>query len=97
MSIKFLVLGGYFGFWVGGECRFYFYGRKDISDILRTETLLIAGNAFNCNGFPYGFTCRVSRGAPEKWPKYRTPARVRYGFILVLLYSLFRFSSFTLS
>ena len=33
MSIKFLVLGGgYFGFWGGGECRFYFYGREDFSD-----------------------------------------------------------------
>ena len=35
MSIKFLVLGGGV-FWVwggGGECRFYFYGRADFSDI----------------------------------------------------------------
>ena len=24
--------GGYFGFWGGGECRFYFYGRADFSD-----------------------------------------------------------------
>ena len=34
MSIKFLVLGGggYFGFWGGGKCRFYFYGREDFSD-----------------------------------------------------------------
>ena len=34
MSIKFLVLGGG-GFWVfflGGECRFYFYGREDFSE-----------------------------------------------------------------
>ena len=23
--------GGYFGFWGGGECRFYFYGRADFS------------------------------------------------------------------
>ena len=32
-SIKFLLLGGGgdFGFW-GGECRFYFYGREDVSD-----------------------------------------------------------------
>ena len=36
MSIKFLVLGGVFGvfFW-GGECRFYFYGRADFSDLRR--------------------------------------------------------------
>ena len=37
MSIKFLVLGGgggYFGFW-GGECRFYFYGREDFSELRR--------------------------------------------------------------
>ena len=29
MSIKFFVIGwgGYFGFFGGGECRFYFYGR----------------------------------------------------------------------
>ena len=35
MSIKFLVLGGggYFGFWGGGGCRFYFYGRGDFSDL----------------------------------------------------------------
>ena len=34
MSIKFPVLGGggYFGFWGGGECRFYFYGRADFSE-----------------------------------------------------------------
>ena len=31
MSIKFLVLGGDFGFG-GGECRFYFYGRGDFSE-----------------------------------------------------------------
>ena len=29
MSIKFLLLGGSFGF-LGRECRFYFYGREDI-------------------------------------------------------------------
>ena len=35
MSIKFLVLGGggYFGLGGGGECRLYFYGRGDLSDI----------------------------------------------------------------
>ena len=35
MSIKFLVLGGwYFGvFFGGGECRFYFYGRADFSEV----------------------------------------------------------------
>ena len=32
MSVKFLRGGGYFGFWGGGECRFYFYGREDFSD-----------------------------------------------------------------
>ena len=31
MSIKFRVLGGG-GFWGGGECRFYFYGRGDFSE-----------------------------------------------------------------
>ena len=31
MSVKFLLLGG--GFF-GGECRFYFYGREDFSEIL---------------------------------------------------------------
>ena len=36
MSIKHLVLGGggYFAFG-GGECRFYFYGHKDFSEIIR--------------------------------------------------------------
>ena len=35
MSIKFLVLGGGGVFWVlgGGECRFYFYGREDFSEL----------------------------------------------------------------
>ena len=39
MSIKFLVLGGggYFGFFVGGECRFYFYGRADFSDFCKQQ------------------------------------------------------------
>ena len=34
MSIKFLVLGGGGGIlgFLGGECRFYFYGRADFSD-----------------------------------------------------------------
>ena len=33
MSVKFLVPGGgIFGFWGGGECRFYFYGREDFSE-----------------------------------------------------------------
>ena len=34
LSIKFLVLGGgdILGFFWGGECRFYFYGREDFSD-----------------------------------------------------------------
>ena len=45
MSIKFLLLGGggfgVLGFWGGGECRFYFYGRADFSDNLQcTETRL---------------------------------------------------------
>ena len=33
MSIEFLVLGGggILGFFGGGECRFYFYGREDFS------------------------------------------------------------------
>ena len=38
MSIKFLVLGGYLGFFFGGggggKCQFYFYGREDLSEIL---------------------------------------------------------------
>ena len=34
MPIKFLVFGGGgdLGFWRGGECRFYFYGREEFSD-----------------------------------------------------------------
>ena len=42
-----------------------------------TEALFIVGNTFNCNASPYCFNCRVSRGAPKKRPKYRTPARVK--------------------
>ena len=41
-----------------------------------TEAVLIVTNGFNCNGPPFGFNCRVSRGAPKRRPKYRTPARV---------------------
>ena len=26
----------------------------------------------------YGFNCLASRGAPKKWPEYRTPARVTH-------------------
>ena len=38
MSIKFLVLGGgAFWVWGGGECRFYFYGRGDFSEIAPRE------------------------------------------------------------
>ena len=32
MSIKFLVLGGVFWGFGGGECRFYVYGRADFSE-----------------------------------------------------------------
>ena len=40
MSIKFLVLGGgILGFLGGGECRFYFYGREDFSDIGRVQVI----------------------------------------------------------
>ena len=43
MSIKFLVLGGggYFGFGGGGECRFYFYGRADFSEICANRSVPI--------------------------------------------------------
>ena len=39
--IKFLVLGGggYFGF-LGGKCRFYFYGREDFSDLFLVDCIL---------------------------------------------------------
>ena len=34
MSIKFLVIRGvYLGFFGGGGCRFYFYGRGDFSEL----------------------------------------------------------------
>ena len=42
MPIKFLVLGGYFGFffWGGGwKCRFYFYGRGDVSEKVNLHAL----------------------------------------------------------
>ena len=40
MSIKFLVFfgGGILGFW-GGECRFYFYGRADFSEIRNSSPI----------------------------------------------------------
>ena len=39
-----------------------------------TKALLIVENAFHCNGSPYGFSCRGSRGAaPKKRPKYTGP------------------------
>ena len=40
MSIKFRVLGGgggILGLGGGGECRFYFYGRADFSEVLIVE------------------------------------------------------------
>ena len=43
-----------------------------------TDGPLIVENAFNCNSSSYGFNCRGSRGAPKKWPKYRTPTCVRH-------------------
>ena len=43
-----------------------------------TEALLIVENVFKCIGSSYGFNCRGPRGAPQKWPKYRTPARAVY-------------------
>ena len=46
--------------------------------LTRPETPLIVENAPNCNSSPYGFTCRVSRGAPTKRAKCRTPARVMH-------------------
>ena len=40
MSIKFGVLGGgYFGFFGGAECRFYFYGREDFSELYLRKLL----------------------------------------------------------
>ena len=43
MSIKFLVSGGggILGLWGGGKCRFYFYGREDLSerDPVRVRTV----------------------------------------------------------
>ena len=37
--------GGDFGFWGGGECRFYFYGREDFSEIVsqNVSVLLFMG------------------------------------------------------
>ena len=41
MSIKFLVLGGggILGLGGGGECRFYFYGRADFSELSLMVTI----------------------------------------------------------
>ena len=47
MSIKFLVLGGGV-FWVlGGECRFYFYGRADFSEINCLRNFFGSGSVAN--------------------------------------------------
>ena len=43
-----------------------------------TDGPFIVENAFNCRGSPCGFNCHGSRGAPKKWPKYRTPTCVRH-------------------
>ena len=52
--------------------------RRTNPPVTGTEALLIVENASNCSGTPYGFNCKLSRGAPKKWPNYRTPARVKY-------------------
>ena len=53
MSIKFLVLGGgYFGFWGGGGCRFYFYGRADFSEKLVVSNLV-------CNFYAEALFCAL--------------------------------------
>ena len=51
-------------------------GERTPPPVTGTKALLIVKNAFNCNGSPCGFDCRVSHGAPKIWPKYGTPARV---------------------
>ena len=88
MYIKFLVLGGrgILGFLGGGSADFsesYLIPREDwIKDAREKRTaLLTVGNAFNCNGSPYGFHGRGSRRSPKRWPKQRTPARVKYSCI----------------
>ena len=65
MSIKFLLLGGGGVFWVfggGGECRFYFYGREDFSDMFFSDNQLAARNrAIRFPDLPFlvfwGFPC----------------------------------------
>ena len=56
--------------------------RTDPPPVTGTEgPFNIVENAFNCNGSPYGFNCRGSRGAPKRRPKCRTPARVTFTFL----------------
>ena len=43
--------------------------------------LLIVEHAFRYNGAPYGFNRRASHGAPKRWPKYRTSARISNGVL----------------
>ena len=38
----------------------------------------IVENTLNCKGPPCGFNYDGSRGAPKKWPKYRTPTCIRH-------------------
>ena len=46
MSIKFLVLGrgGIWGFFGGGECRFYFCGRADFSEPMQSKPGVVTDN-----------------------------------------------------
>ena len=56
MSIKFLVLGGgvFWVFFWGGECRFYFYGRADFSDLWFAKPMVCVRVAFHENDGNHG-------------------------------------------
>ena len=53
MSIKFRVLGGggYFGFFLGGECRFYFYGREDLWEVYRDFKCIEVSGQYDSSDF----------------------------------------------
>ena len=73
MSIKFPVLGG--GFWVlggGGKCRFYFYGREDFSEFLRSlkqlkkKKFCHERSGFESNGID-GFSASIPTSLSLQW------------------------------
>ena len=88
MSIKFLVLwGGYFGFWGGGECRFYFYGREDFSD--GGYIRMFPGNEDRNEG---RFACSLGTKTGTRAHLPKPPFSTKPPFCLPLIFLCFRMS-----